>query len=351
LIQQTTFDGSGHFTLSDTQIGLYAQDSWTVSRPLVLQFGVRGDWDRFLGHAIASPRVAANILPWSDDRAKLSVGWGTYYQPLLLDTAGPVFDQQRMDSFYNPGSSTPVFGPVTSRFELPATGLRLPRFYTTSLEWTQRVRRNTYAGVNLLLRDGRNGLAYEPQPISGTVRSFLLQDNRRDRYRALQISLRHSFGEKSEVSFDYTRSSNRSNEVLDFSLGTLVFAPQQPGPLAWDTPNRFISSGWAPIPFWKLFMSYFFEYRTGFPFSVVNQRQQLVGAPNRLRFPDYLSLNLGVEKHFSFFARVWAVRLSVINATGNSNPDSVINNMDSPDYLQFAGGQRRAFTARLRLVG
>jgi hypothetical protein len=29
----------------------------------------------------------------------------------------------------------------------------------------------------------------------------------------------------------------------------------------------------------------------------------------------------------------------------------VINNVDSPEYLTFAGGQRRAFTARIRLVG
>jgi hypothetical protein len=351
LIQQTTFNGPARFSLSDTQFGLYAQDSWAVFRPLVLQFGIRGDWDRFLRHALASPRIAVNILPWRDDRAKLSLAWGTYYQPLRLDAVVPVFDQQRVDSFYDPTGTMPVFGPVTSRFELPSARLRLARFYTTNLEWTQRVRRNTYAGINFLFRNGRDGLAYEPQPTSGTLRPFLLQNNRADRYRGLQISLRHNFGEKAEVSADYMRSSNHSNEVLDFSLGTLIFAPQQAGPLPWDTPDRLITSGWTPIPFWDLFLSYFLEYRTGFPFNAVNQRQQLVGAPYRLRFPDYLSLNLGVEKRFSFFGRVWAVRLSIINATGNANPDSVINNTDSPDFLQFAGGQKRAFTARLRLVG
>jgi hypothetical protein len=279
------------------------------------------------------------------------LAWGIYYQPLLLGTAGPAFDQQRLDTFYDPKGSQPVFGPVTSRFVFPAAGLKLSSFRTASVEWTQRIRSSSYGGITLISRKGQDGFAYEPQPSIPGTRIFLLQDNRRDSYRAVQLSFRRTFADKAELSVYYTRSDVHSNEVLDYSLGTLIFSPQQPGPLEWDAPNRLISSGWAPAPFWGLFLSYFFEYRTGFPFSVVNEQQQLVGPPNRLRFPDYVSLNLGIEKHFKILRRVWAVRLAVINASGNSNPDSVINNIDSPDYLQFAGGQHRAFTARIRLVG
>ena len=81
------------------------------------------------------------------------------------------------------------------------------------------------------------------------------------------------------------------------------------------------------------------------------QQQQLVGPPNRLRFPDYLSLNLGVERRFRVFGRIWAVRIAAVNASGHLNPDAVINNIDAADFLRFAGGQKRAFTARIRLVG
>ncbi len=351
LLQQTTFTGPASLRLSDTQIGLYAQDSWTVFRPLVLQAGLRSDWDRFLQHSVLSPRIAANILPWGDDRAKLALAWGIYYQPMRLNDVGPAFDQQRLDIFYDPTGTTPVSGPVTSRFVLPSEGLKLPTFRTTSAEWTQRIRHNNFAGINLLLRSGRNGFAYEPQPSLAAVRAFLLQDNRRDTYRSVQLSFRHTFADKAEVSACYIRSRARSNEALDFSLATLVFAPQQAGPLGWDAPNRLISSGWTPIPFWSLFLSYFLEYRTGFPFNVVNQQQQLVGAPDHMRFPDYVSLNLGIEKRFRLLSHVWAVRLAIVNANGSTNPDSVINNVDSPNFLQFAGGQHRAFTARIRLVG
>jgi hypothetical protein len=139
--------------------------------------------------------------------------------------------------------------------------------------------------------------------------------------------------------------------VFDYSLDTLVFTPQEPGPLAWDAPNRFLSSGWMPVPLWGLFFSYFFEYRTGFPFSVINELQQLVGPANYERFPDYAGLNLGIEKRVRLFKREWAVRLTILNATGHANPDGVINNVDSPKFMKFSGGQKRAYSARIRLVG
>jgi len=118
----------------------------------------------------------------------------------------------------------------------------------------------------------------------------------------------------------------------------------------WDTPQRVVSSGWTPIPIWGLLLSGFFEYHTGFPFSVLNEQQQLVGAPNRMRFPNYFSLNLGLEKRFRFQGHEWAVRVTGVNITRHNNPNSVVNNIDAPNYLTYAGGQQRAFTVRLRLV-
>ena len=64
----------------------------------------------------------------------------------------------------------------------------------------------------------------------------------------------------------------------DYSLENPVFAPQMPGPFAWDTPNRVHMWGWAPLPKRALpapleFLlrnttaAYLVEYRTGFPFS------------------------------------------------------------------------------------
>ncbi len=348
---RTTFSGPAAFHLSDTQLGAFAQDAWQIAPRLRVQLGVRTDWDRLFQHALLEPRLSASFLPLGSDRLKLSAGWGLQYQPPDLTSLGQARDQQRIDTFFDSAGLTPVAGPLVTRFALPATGLRPPQFETASAEWQQRFGSRTLAGIQFINRRERDGLAYE-NLFSGQLGTlFLLQNNREDHYRSIEFSVRHTFGERTEIFADYIRSVARSNEVLDPTLGLLFFSAQAPGRLAWDAPNRVLSWGWTPAPFWHLFFSYFFEYRTGFPFSVVDQEQQLVGPPNRMRFPAYLNLNLGVEKRFRFHRHEWAVRLAAINLTGHSNPDSVINNVDAPGFLTFAGGQGRAFTGRLRLVG
>ena len=147
------------------------------------------------------------------------------------------------------------------------------------------------------------------------------------------------------------RSRAHSDEVLNPALGSIFYAPQQPGPLAWDTPNRLVTWGWTPTHVWSTQLSYFLEYRTGYPFSAVNLQQQLVGPPNSIRFPAYASLNLGLERKFGFRGYLWAARIEAVNILGRQNPDTVVNNVDAPNYGAFAGGQGRATTLRVRFVG
>jgi hypothetical protein len=348
--QRVDFAGPPQFNLSDFQAGVYAHDSWRVLKPLVLQLGIREDWDRILHCSTASPRIAANFLPFDNSNTKLTAAWGVFLQPLMFSSFGPAYDQRRFDVFYDNTGKIPILGPVISTFALPTDHLKQPRFHTLSLGWEQIVGKKTQIKTNFIHRSERLGLAYEKTAGNPDENFLILQNNRRDHYRSFQVSLRHSFNDKTGISGSYTRSSARTNQVFDYSLDTLVFTPQQPGPLDWDAPNRVVSTGWAPTPIWDLFLSYFFEYRTGFPFSVVNAQQQVVGLPNRLRFPDYASFNMGVEKRIHLFAREWAVRLTILNITNHSNPDAVINNIDSPDFLEFAGGQSRSITARVRLI-
>src|SRR5208282_519707 len=95
-----------------------------------------------------------------------------------------------------------------------------------------------------------------------------------------------------------------SDQVLDPVLGSLYFAPQQAGPLLWDAPNRFLTWGSTPTRFWGILFTYLLDYRTGFPYSAVNQQQFLVGTTNTYRFSTYASLTIGLEKRFTFKDRV-----------------------------------------------
>jgi Carboxypeptidase regulatory-like domain len=347
----TTFSGLASYRLSNTQVGAYAQDTWQAKKWLVVQAGVRVDRDRLIGQAMAEPRIAVNVLPKGGERAKLSLGWGMSNQPLDLSMLGQGSDQRQRDVFYDSAGQTVVGVPTVSQFVVPMTGLRQPRFQTESAEWKQKLGSSTLLGVRAVARDGRDGFDYAYQPTTSGQAVFLLQNSRRDRYRAGEVSLRHSFGTRAEVFGSYTRSSTRTNTALDPALGALLFAPQAAGPLPWDAPNRLLAWGWTPLPVWKLILSSFFEYRTGFPFSEINQQQQLVGAPGSQRFPPYASLNLGLEREFRFRQRIFAVRAAAINLSGRQNPDTVVNNTDAPNFRTFSGGQRRALTFRLRFVG
>jgi hypothetical protein len=346
LSERSTFTGPAAFRLSNTQAGGYVQDQWRPVKPIVISAGVRTDWNRLIHKYLVEPQIALNWMPLEDGRMKFTVSWGAHYQPLNLSTIGMGFDQQRTDVFFDSTGQFPLGAPVVSSFRVPLANLTQPEFRNTAVEWDAKLHKNTFVGASFLLRESRDSLAWEPLP--GGI--FVLKNNRRDRYVAGEIWVRHSFGENALLQLDYTRSRASSTEVLDPSLANLILAAQQPGPLLWDAPHHFVASGWTPIPIWGLLLSGFLEYRTGFPFSIINQQQQLVGSPNLLRFPDYFSLNIGVEKRFRFHGHQWAVRLSEINLTGRENPNSVVNNVDAPNFLSFAGGQGRAFTARLRLV-
>src|SRR5713101_5976265 len=313
LVRQSIFSGPAAPRASNTQAGGYFQDTWLFSKHFLFQAGLRTDWDRFTQSAMAEPRLSGNVLPFGDDRSKFSLGWGIYNAPLNLSVIAQAFDQQQLDTFYDATGKVVVLGPVVSQFVLPSGGLQQPRFTISSAGWQEKFGKHTLAGLELLARNGDHGFAYADQQPAQPGGIFLLQDHRKDRYRAATFSMRQVFSETTEIYGAYTRSLARSNEVLNPALGSIFYVAQQPGPVAWDTPNRFLTWGWAPTHIWGIQLSYFFEYRTGYPFSVVNLQQQLVGAPNLSRFRAYLNLNLGIEKKFALRGYLWAARVEAVN--------------------------------------
>lgn len=348
LVRRTVFEGLTHLRVTNSQVGGFFQDTWTPSKRFVFQAGLRTDGDRFTGTSMLEPRFSGNFLPFGNDLAKLSLGWGISNSPVNLSLVAQAYDQVQVDSFYQ--RDTQTMGPFISQFALPNGGLQQPRFTISSAGYEQKIRRSTLLGVDLLVRNGYHGFAYVKQQPAHPGGILLLEDHRKDRYRAATFSARYQFSNAAEFYGAYTRSRATSNQVLNPALGSIFYAGQRSGRLAWDAPNRLVTWGWAPTHIWGLQLSYFLEYRTGYPFSVVNFQQQLIGA-NVRRFPPYASLNLGLEKKFAFGGYLWAARIEVVNVLGRKNSDAVVNNVDAPNFGAFLGGQGRAFTGRVRFVG
>ena len=349
LSQEITFQNRAPFTKDNFESTGYAQDRWSLSDRLLLEPGMRFDWDDVIRDFLVSPRLASSYLLSRSGDTKLSGGVGLYGDATNLDMLTRSLSGQRTDFFYDLTGQTLLRPPVVTSFVVDERMLKIPRFTHWSLGVERKMPHSIYFQLQFLEKRGRDGWTFVNQG-SGFSGNFRLEGLKQDRYDSVEISTRHTFKGSHVVFASYTRSRAHSNAVFDFSIDSLLFSPQAGGPLPWDTPNRFLSWGWMPLP-GKFDLAYSLDWRDGFPFSLVNQDQQLVGAPDSRRFPQYFSLDLQLERRIRLFGFLWALRAGFNDITNRSNPSAVNNNVDSPDFLTYGGIQGRALTARVRLLG
>ena len=345
LSRVSTFIGGASFGRSNFESSVYGQDRWSISKRLLLEAGVRADRDTIIHRTSVSPRVAGTYLLTHDGNMKLSSGIGLYYDATNLDLLTRPLAGERLDQLFASNGVTPLGPLLTTSFHVNEQSLRVPRYLNWSIELEDKLPAQIYLDAEFLQKRGHNGFAYFE-----TNSGFQLLNDRQDRYDAFQITLRHAFKRNYAILAAYTRSRAHSNAVLENNIDNPVFGPQAGGPLPWDAPNHFISWGWMPLVK-KFDFVYSLDWRTGFPFSVVNQQQQLVGALNSRRFPDYFTLNTHLERRFTLFSYILALRAGFNNVTNRQNPTVVNNNLDSPQFLTFGGTEHRVFTGRIRFIG
>ncbi|HEU5334499.1 MAG TPA: hypothetical protein VFU27_00970, partial [Terriglobales bacterium] len=176
-----------------------------------------------------------------------------------------------------------------------------------------------------------------------------------DHSSSLQFIARHTFRKNYPLMVSYTHSRSLSNAVIGYNLDNLSYGLQGPGPYPWDTPNRLLLWGMAPLPrlplIHKLDLAYSLDWRSGYPFSLVNQEQQFLQPLNNMRFPRFFSFSPYLEKRFTLHGYNLALRGGFDNVTSSRNPTAVNNNINSPTFLTFSNFDSRAFVARIRLLG
>ncbi len=361
LVRSVQFLGSPRQFANNNEAYAYATDRWSPTETLVVEGGFRSQWNEYAGAAPIAPRLAGSWSPKWADGAKVSAGWGIFYDAITLDMLALSQEQTAISTYYGPtGAVTGV--PIETQFLLKPRDLRLPRFALTSFAAEKKLPWQVYAKVNLISREGSRGFAFEDELIKPTLNLYVLDNIQRQRYRAAEFAFRRTFLGKYQWFASYTRSEARANAVINYSLDNPVLAPQAGGPLPWDAPNRILAWAWAPIEK-KWFPGFLqsivgetdaqllLDYHTGFPFSTTNQTGNLVGLPDTLRFPGFATLNLGLERRFPFRGYLWAWRVSLVNALNRSNANVVNSDVDSPQFLTYQRGQARAVNVRLRFLG
>ena len=360
-----TFEGNPFEKRKNFEGAQYIQDHWNLREGLSIEAGVRTEWNEIVRDLETAPRLSIAWAPRSLANTKFSAGWGVYYDAISLLTVAPQQDQVSLSTFYLPGGVT--LGPVRTSFQVYDQTLVVPYYQTASVSVERKLPHEFYLKSGYTHRAGNRGFTFTPTtPVTNSSFydgvTYLLTNTRRERYDAVDIALNHTFARQYEWFVGYTRSAARSNAAVIYDLENPIFGPQGRGPSAWDAPNRLHMWGWAPLP--KRILpealrfvtrnttaAYLVEYRTGFPFNVVDEQGFLAGNPESLRLPDYFNINLAFERRFAAIHYVWALRLGYNNVTNNGNPNVVNNVIGTPQYLTYSRGQARAFNVRLRFLG
>ena len=360
-----SFEGSPFQSRKNLEGAQYVEDRWNPRAGLFIETGLRLEWNEIVRAVEPAPRLSVAWAPRRLRDTKISAGWGIYYDAIGLDYLTRQQDQSSLSTFF-PVEGPPI-GPVVTHFQVNDQALKAPYYSSASVSLDRKLPGEFYLKLGYTHRSGAHGFIYTgpPPPASETPQApivYQLTNSRRERYDGFDFTLRRTFKGRFEWFAGYTRSSTRSDAAVEYSLENPIFAAQMPGPFTWDTPNRFHAWGWAPLPqhfppgrlgflTHNTTAAYLVEYRTGFPFSVVDEQGFMVGRPNSWRFPDYFDINLSLERKFGAIHYLWAWRLALDNVTNNGNPNVVNNVMGTPQFLTYGRGQARALSVRLRFLG
>ncbi|MGB7352955.1 MAG: TonB-dependent receptor [Acidobacteriaceae bacterium] len=361
LLRRSVFPSFAPFRLHNVELGAYGEDRWTPVKGLLIEPGLRFDWDEIIRGPLWSPRIAMNYSPRiGDGKTTFSAGIGEYYEHTQLDYIAAAYTGVRYDTLYAPDGTTPLGPPLETTFDQNEDTENLHEAH--ALNWSLGVQHmlphDTWIAANYLQKHVADEFTYANQSGPAALYgNYLLTNNRQDHYHSWEFEARHTFSGGYTLFGAYTRSSATTNAALDYIPSLSILGPQQSGPLPWDTPNRVISWGW--LPAWAPWFPsvhknwdfvYTLLWNTGYPFDSIDANQQIAGPAGSHRFPNFLSFSPGLEWRFHFHGKYFGLRGTLENATDAADPYIVNNNVDSPQYLTFTQPLGRAFTTRIRLI-
>lgn len=354
----TTFQGSGIFERPNTTATVYANDHWQPRGNLYVDAGVRADWDALVRAWAVSPRVAAAWAPFGDTRTKVSGGFAVLHDRTNLELFARALDQDSVTVPYTNG----VLGtPLVSTFAI-GQNLRLPEYRQWDAGVEHEFAHKILAKVEWLRKRGDNGFVYTAPGATGVNvngyalsygfgGNYVLENARVDRYDEATVTVRQTFGEGYGWLASYTRSSAVSNAVLDINVDQPLQVAQNFGAMPWDAPNRAMGWAYLPLPWKDWAVAALVDYRTGFPYPVVNEYGVVQGAVDAQRYLSTFDLNLHIERRFVFRGYRLALRVGANNLTAHRNPTAVNNVVGAPAFGTFYGDEGRHFVVRVRFLG
>ncbi len=159
----------------------------------------------------------------------------------------------------------------------------------------------------------------------------------------------HSHGV--DVTLSYSRSVARGDlnslaSYFDVMMWPII-GQNAYAPTSADVPNRFLARGRA-MPTERWLLVGIFDWRSGLPYSVVDEYLDFVGARNALRFPPYARTELGIEHRFKIFKYQPWIGVRAFNAFDKFLPTDVQANISSPAFGTFYNSEYRQLRIQIR---
>jgi hypothetical protein len=341
----TTPASDGSFSQSVQRLGLYAQDSWRLSRHLTVNYGLR--WQTTFGLFIASghdqtvnpsftllplfglpegapqdyrkqfgPRLGIAYSPGDRGRTVFRAGFGLFYNDLAQNGWATAF--QAVNGGPNPPAAL-IDPNYKTPYALHATGGVQHAF---NINWT--------SSADYTHEEGNH--AYRAYPFAATV----FRSDNRSSYNALMLHLQGNVSRRFNLVANYTFSKAQTwgcvlGELFDYVNGVCnplnAFAPGDYGPSGEDVRHRFVLAGTVYIP-GGFELTTMTQAESARPFTITtadnSQRIEVNGKPTALdvfRGSPYIQVDLRVTRPFKFGDR-WEVRpfAEFFNVFNRNNP-------------------------------
>jgi hypothetical protein len=367
LLQSIDFADQGPFSRSDLEVTAFAQDHWSLTPNLSVDYGARVEHQRLAESLRIAPRAGFAWNPLHDERTVVRAGYGQFYDHLPLDiyTFGR-YPLRTVTDYAADGSiaGVPVvyenvIGSIDGPKSFLVHGQQVAgAFAPRGLTWNAGVEHifTKLLRIRTTYTDNRSVglLAFDPE-VNGTTNEIVLNGNGLSYYRQFEFTSKFSWKNGQNMVLTYTRSRAEGTlNTFDTFLGNFpnpIVRPDVYSNLPADLPNRFLAWGRLNFPRYTLQLLPIIEYRDGFPYPRLDAYQNYVGVPNSTRFPNFFSADTRVVKDFKVSPK-YTVRLSLtaFNITNHFNALDVHYDTADPQYGIFFGNYHRRYRGDFEFV-
>ena len=323
-----------HPEVHGTEFAVFAQDRWRVNDRLMFELGFRSDRDDIVEKVNYSPRAGMSVSLLPDGRGILRGGIGKFAERTPL-TVG-AFTQYEAQTVTRYAASGEALGPAVTFAHTLGDALKTPESVVETVAWDQRIERRFFFKAAYLHRDGSHAYIVDPDVNRGLL---TLSSTGASKYWELETTGRFLASEHRDLTVSYVRSrSTRDLNDYDQFYGNFrnpIIRPNTNSLSPTDVPNRLIVRGNIGLPGQWVFVPVY-EWRSGFPWSAVNEFQDFVGERNTTgRLPKVSTLDFTLARPWKFRQYRFSGGLKIYNAFNSKSDRDVQANITSPDYGKF----------------